>query len=166
VEDAPAPLSAYGRSKLAGEAAVRAVGGPHLVLRTSWLYGAGGRNFVDTIRTLAATRDELRVVCDQTGRPTWSASLARTLLDLLHAGARGTLHACDSGVASWFELAEAVVRGCGCSTRLVPVTAERWGAPAPRPTRSVLDLEETEAILGRPLPHWRTSLEAYLKGNP
>lgn len=164
VDDPPAPPGAYGRSKLAGERAVREAGGPHLVVRTSWLYGAGGRNFVDTIRERALDRGEIRVVHDQRSRPTWAASLARTVLDLVATGARGTLHACDSGTASWLELAEAVVEMCGLETGLVPVTTESWGAPAPRPARSVLDLRATEALLGRPLPHWRTSLKTYLEG--
>lgn len=163
VDDPTAPMGAYGRSKLAGEEAVRGVGGRHLVVRTSWLYGAGGKNFVDTIRTLAATRDELRVVADQRGRPSWSVSVARTFLELLRADARGTLHACDSGSASWLELAEAVLTACGLSARLVPVTTAEWGAPAPRPANSVLDLGRTEALLGHALPHWTTSLNTYLE---
>jgi dTDP-4-dehydrorhamnose reductase len=165
-EDHPSsPLGAYGRSKLAGEEVVRAAGDEHLVLRTSWLYGAGGRNFVDTIRRLAGERDELRVVGDQRGRPTWSASLAVALLDLVHAGGRGTLHACDAGDASWDELAGAVIDLLGLGARLVPVTTAEWGAAAPRPTFSVLALERAEALLGRPFPHWRESLRTYLRGD-
>lgn len=164
VDDPTAPLGAYGRSKVAGEEAVRSTGGPHLVVRTSWLYGAGGDNFVDTIRTLATTGDDLRVVSDQRSRPTWSASLARAVLDLLDAGALGTFHACDAGSASRLELAEAVIALCGLSTRLVSITSAEWGAPAPRPSNSVLDLERTVEALGHPTPHWRVSLESYLQG--
>lgn len=162
----PAPLGAYGRSKLAGEDAVRSAGVDHLIVRTSWLYGSGGRNFVDTIRTLAAERDELRVVSDQRGRPTWSTSLARSVLDLLAADARGTLHACDSGSASWIELARSILEIIGLETRLVPVTTTEWNARAPRPRYSVMALDRAEAILGHPFPHWQESLASYLRGEP
>ena len=164
--DEPAPLGAYGRSKLAGEEAVRALGVAHLIVRTSWLYGSGGRNFVDTIRTLAAERDELRVVSDQRGRPTWSTSLARGVLDLLAEDARGTLHACDSGSASWIELARSILEIIGLEARLVPVTTAEWNARAPRPRYSVMALDRAETILGHPFPHWRESLASYLRGEP
>lgn len=160
--DPPNPLGAYGRSKLSGEYQVKGSGVRHLVVRTSWLYGEGGRNFVDTILRLAGEKEEMRVVADQVGRPTWSRSLARTLLDLLAEGATGTLNACDSGTASWFDLAKATLDIAGHSTRLIPVTSSEWGAPAPRPLYSVLDLGDTEALLGRTLPRWSASLETYL----
>jgi len=162
--DLPSPLGAYGRSKLAGEEAVRAAGDSHLIVRTSWLYGAGGKNFVDTIRTLAAEREELRIVSDQRGRPTWSVSLAQAVLDLLEEGARGTLHACDSGSASWIELARSIIEIIELESRLVPVTSNEWNARAPRPRYSVMALDQAETILGRPFPHWRESLAAYLRG--
>jgi dTDP-4-dehydrorhamnose reductase len=165
VSDPPAPRGVYALSKLAGEEAARSAGGRHLVMRTSWLYGAGGRNFVDTIRRLGQERDEIRVVCDQRGRPTWSRSLAATLLDLVDADASGTVHASDSGSATWDELARATLELAGSSARVVPVSTDTYGAAAPRPAYSVLDLDETEALLGHPLPHWRTSLAAYLGGS-
>lgn len=160
--DPPNPIGAYGRSKLHGEDQVRRSGVPHLVVRTSWLYGEGGRNFVDTILRHAREREELRVVADQIGRPTWSRSLAATLLDLLDKGATGTLNVCDSGTASWFDLAKSTLEIAGLPTRLIPVTSSEWGAPAPRPPYSVLDLRDTEALLGRNLSHWMVSLETYL----
>jgi dTDP-4-dehydrorhamnose reductase len=165
VTDPPAPRGVYASSKLAGEEAVRSTGARHLVIRTSWLYGAAGRNFVDTIRGLGGDRDEIRVVCDQRGRPTWARSLATTLLDLVEGGASGTVHASDSGSATWDELARATLELVGARARVVPVSTETYGAAAPRPAYSVLDLAETEALLGRPLPHWRTSLAAYLGGS-
>lgn len=165
-DDPPSPVGAYGRSKLAGEEAVRAAEGAHLIVRTSWLYGSGGGNFVDTIRRLAAERDELRVVGDQTGRPTWAASLAAGLLDLIEIGATGTVHLSDGGTATWVDLARAVIDIVGLDACIVPVTTEEWGAEAPRPSNSVLDLEATTALLGRPLPHWRTMLEVYLRASP
>jgi dTDP-4-dehydrorhamnose reductase len=163
-DEVPNPLGVYGASKAAGEAEIRLSRGGHLVVRTSWLYGGGGRNFVDTVRTLAAEGRELRVVADQRGRPTWSRSLARTILNLVERGVRGTVHACDAGDATWFELAEAVIRIAGLRASLTPITTAEHHARAPRPAYSVLDLSETEALLDHPLPHWRHSLETYLGG--
>lgn len=163
VTDPPCPLSAYGRSKLAGEAVVQASVGDHLVARTSWLYGAGGGNFVDTMLRLGRERDELRVVGDQTGRPTWAASLAATLVDLMERDAHGVFHVGDEGTATWVDLARATLDLARLTTRVVPVTTHEWGAEAPRPSYSVLDLETTTSLLGEPRPHWRTSLEAYLR---
>jgi dTDP-4-dehydrorhamnose reductase len=161
-DDAPHPLGAYGRSKLAGEMEVRRTPGAHLIVRTSWLYGVGGRNFVDTVRRRASEGRELRVVADQEGRPTWTESLAVTLLDLIGTGASGTLHACDAGHATWYDLARAVVEITGLEVPVVPVSTAEWGARAPRPARSLLDLTATETLLRRPLPHWRRSLMTYL----
>lgn len=164
-EDPPSPLGAYGRSKLAGEEVVRAAAGSHLVVRTSWLYGAGGGNFVDSILRLAGERDELRVVGDQTGRPTWVGGLAAAILDLTAAGASGTVHVSDDGTATWVDLARAALDLTGHTTRIVPVTTDEWGAEAPRPSYSVLDLDATTSLLGEPRPHWRASLESYLREN-
>jgi dTDP-4-dehydrorhamnose reductase len=164
--DRPAPIGAYGRSKLAGEEAVREVDGHHLLIRTSWLYGRGGKNFVDSIRKLARERAELKVVADQLGRPTWGRTLANTLLDLVSSGATGTVHSCDSGTTSWFDLATAIVRIEGLGTHLVPITADQWGSAANRPSYSILDLEKARELLRRPLPHWSTALRTYLGEAP
>jgi dTDP-4-dehydrorhamnose reductase len=164
--DQPNPLGVYGRSKLAGEEAVRGVRGRHLIVRTSWLYGGGGSNFVDTIRNLARERSELRLVADQRSRPTWSRSLARTLLDLAASGVTGTIHGCDSGTASWYELAQAIKAMKGLSVQLVPIPAAEWKAAAPRPLYSVLNLEKAEGVLNRSLPPWEESLQSYLGESP
>jgi dTDP-4-dehydrorhamnose reductase len=165
-DDLPSPGGAYATSKWEGEEAVRSVTERHLIVRTGWLYGRGGRNFVDTIRRLAAERDTLRVVCDQRGRPTWTESLAETLLDLAELECVGTLHACDRGTATWAELAEAVVGLSGLSCRIEPVSTEEWGAAAPRPSYSVLALERAEGVLKRRFPTWRQSLESHLSEEP
>ncbi|HSR42960.1 MAG TPA: dTDP-4-dehydrorhamnose reductase [Longimicrobiales bacterium] len=162
-DDPAAPLGAYGRSKLAGEVAARARAPEHLVVRTSWLYGPGGRNFVDAVLARASRGEPLRVVADQTGRPTWTPSLARTLLELVEAGARGTVHATDGGSATWLELAKAALGGAGLEVPVVAVTSAEWGAAAPRPAYSVLDVGDTEALIGHPLPHWRSSLARHLE---
>lgn len=161
-DDPPRPLGAYGRSKLEGEEVVRRAGGAHIIVRTSWLYGSSGGNFVDSMLRLGRERGDVRVVSDQIGRPTWSASLARGLLDLVSTGAEGTFHLSDDGSATWAELARAIFELSGMRTRVVPVTTEEWGAKAPRPRYSVLDLEPTIALVGSALPHWRSSLASYL----
>ncbi|MBI4539302.1 MAG: dTDP-4-dehydrorhamnose reductase [Gemmatimonadetes bacterium] len=160
--DQPNPINAYGRSKLAGEVAVRESGAGWLIVRTSWLYGRGGRNFVDTILRLARERPRIEVVADQRGRPTWTASLAGTLLDLVAAGAAGVLHAADSGDASWYELALATLERAGMNTPVAAISSAELARPARRPGYSVLDTADTDALLGRAAPHWRTSLARYL----
>lgn len=162
--DPTGPLNAYGRSKLAGEAAAREAGRA-LVVRTSWLYGEGGPNFVDTISRLGRERDVLQVVDDQLGRPTWTGSLARTISELMEARAEGILHAADAGEpVTWYGFAREVLARRGIAARVEPVPSSAFPRPAPRPRYSVLDCSETEAVLGRPLPRWQDALERYLEG--
>jgi dTDP-4-dehydrorhamnose reductase len=161
-EDPVAPLNAYGRSKLAGEEAAREAP-RHLIVRTSWLYGRGGANFVDTITRLAGERESLDVVDDQVGIPTWTASLARTLAALLRVGAEGVLHATDGGPpVTWYGFAREIARLRGLSVRLVPVPTSGFPRPARRPRYSVLDCSRTESLLGARLPDWRTMLAEYV----
>ena len=161
--DAPiAPLNAYGRSKAQGEALVMASGSRWLIVRTSWLYGKGGANFVDAIVARARASDRIQVVDDQVGRPTWSRSLATGLLDLLAAGAAGIHHYADEGVASWFEFAQEIVDVADVRCDVEPVSSELFKRPAPRPSYSVLDLSATRAQLPAPPPHWRDSVRRYL----
>ncbi|MGI9626671.1 MAG: dTDP-4-dehydrorhamnose reductase [Longimicrobiales bacterium] len=164
VDYAPDPINAYGRSKLAGEVAVLSSGVRHLIARTSWLYGAGGNHFVDTMIRLGRVRPRLSVVDDQVGRPTWTNDLANDLVDLVEDGAQGTFHVAGGGSATWFQLAEEALRLAGVEVEVEPVTTEAFGAPAPRPAYSVLDVSATEKRLGREMSDWRTSLRAYLTG--
>lgn len=157
--DEPAPRSAYGRSKLAGERAVAEVGTPHAIVRTAWLYGAGGRNFVDTMLLLAAGQDEVEVVTDQTGCPTWTGHLAPALLDVAERRAEGVHHIAGAGSCTWNELAREVFARAGVDCRVAPTTSERVGRPAPRPAWSVLGSERSDAIR---LPAWPEGLAAYL----
>ncbi|MCA9607467.1 MAG: dTDP-4-dehydrorhamnose reductase [Myxococcales bacterium] len=164
VDRACAPLNAYGRSKRAGEEAVLAsieAGGPHLVVRTSWLYAPWGKNFVLTIAKLAAERPELRVVDDQRGRPTSAQHLAQLSLGLLERGQRGVFHGTDGGECTWFDFASAIAATVAPACRVVPCTSDEYPRPARRPTYSVLDLSRTEAVLG-PMPDWRENLAAVL----
>jgi len=162
-EDDPVnPLSAYGRTKLEGErAAARAR--RHLIARTAWLYGEGA-NFVEAILAqVAAGRDELRVVDDQTGCPTYAEDLAVALLALLERGARGTLHVTNAGATTWFGFAQEIVRQQGVAIRVVPAATAEMPRPARRPRRSVLDGARLAETLGAPLPPWQDALGRYLR---
>ena len=155
--DPAAPLNVYGESKLAGEKAARAAT-RHLVVRTSWLYGAGGPNFVSTILDRARSRVPLRIVGDQRGSPTWTRDLADTLLVLLERDApTGTYHACNQGDTTWFELASTALDLMHLSASVTCVSSSALARPARRPAYSVLDCTATEAIAG-PLRSWREAL--------
>ena len=163
-EEAPTgPQSVYGATKLAGEEAIRASGAAALVLRTSWVYGLRGSNFLLTMRRLAAERDELRIVADQFGVPNWCRELARATARLVGRGmpylARhsGLYHMSAGGVASWFEFARAIV-GDVPRPRVVPITTADYPTPARRPAYAVLSTVRFERTFGFALPHWRASL--------
>ncbi|MGZ4276067.1 MAG: dTDP-4-dehydrorhamnose reductase [Solirubrobacteraceae bacterium] len=158
--DPVGPIGAYGRSKLAGEQAVTAAGGNHAIVRTAWLFGAGGRNFVDTMLALAADRDEVSVVTDQVGSPTWTAHLAEVLVELAERdGDTGIFPAAGSGACSWYDLAVEVFDRAGVGCRVMPTTAEALRRPAPRPAYSVLGTERPEAPV---LPAWQEGVAGYL----
>jgi dTDP-4-dehydrorhamnose reductase len=156
--DFPAPLQEYGRSKLAGERATAGANANNLVVRSSWLFGAGGRNFVETILRLAGERDELRVVDDQVGCPTYAGHLAEALVALAAGAERGVLHAAGAGSCSWFEFAREVLDRAGVDCPVRPCATEEFPRPARRPAYSVLASER-----GSPaLPAWQEGLDAYL----
>ena len=165
-EDAPtAPACVYGRTKLAGEHAVVAAGGEHLIGRTQWVFGPGP-NFVRTILRAAANGGALRVVEDQLGRPTWTTTLARAIFRAVEVGARGRLHLANEGVASFFDLARAVVdegvrRGIHPRVPVLAIPTREMPRPAARPAYGVLGLERARG-LGLVLPHWREALDGYL----
>lgn len=177
-DDVPRPLNAYGRSKLAGDRAVQASGARHLILRTSWVYGAAGKNFLVTIRRLAAERTELRIVNDQVGAPTWCRDIATAtgaiLARELRAGAQsgapsGIYNLSAQGRASWYEFAAAILAEtrapATCARpRLVPIPASEYPTPAARPRNSVLSPDKSQRVLGVELPHWRAGLAACLAG--
>lgn len=172
-ETPPAPRSVYGRTKLEGERVTLASAPEALVARTSWLYGAGGRNFVTAMleRGRAMAREDgagpegaagLRVVDDQRGRPTWARNTAEGILDLFERRVRGVWHVADGGEATWLDLARETFRLCGVEVPIGPVSTAEWGAPAPRPAYSVLDVAGTEALLGRARMDWRDALRRFL----
>jgi dTDP-4-dehydrorhamnose reductase len=163
-EDAPTgPLGVYGASKLEGERAVAASNARALVFRTSWVYGLRGRNFLLTIRRLAAERDELRIVDDQTGVPNWSRALARAtrrVVDLGLAGIAqrtGLYHMSSTGAATWFEFARAIV-GDAARPRVTPIATKDYPTPARRPAYAVLATAKFERTFGFALPSWRDAL--------
>lgn len=165
-DDVRAPLSAYGRSKAAGE---DAAGPDALVVRTAWVYAAGGANFVRTMLRLMREREELHVVADQIGAPTWAPGLASTLLGLVAQGARGIFHHSDAGVASWYDFAVAIHeegRELGLLDRdvsILPIPTSAYPTPAARPLFSLLDTSATRGALGDRVPHWRSNLRTMLK---
>lgn len=161
--DAPIqPLGAYGRSKALGERLVLETAPDALIVRTSWVYAPWGRNFPLTIARLAADRASLKVVNDQTGRPTSAEHLARVTLGLMLRDCTGPYHVCDGGVCTWFDMASFIVEHTGARCTVEPCTTEEFPRPAPRPPYSVLDLSKTEQLLG-PMPLWQDNLTDVLR---
>lgn len=165
-DDARAPISAYGRTKAAGEDHLRAT---DLLVRTAWVYEAGGANFVRTMIRLMKEREELGVVADQIGSPTWATGLARTIWGLIAKGATGTFHHSDDGQTSWHEFAVAIAEeahALGLIDRIPaikPITTADYPTPARRPAFSLLDCSATREFLGdTPVP-WRTNLRLMLE---
>jgi len=169
-EDRPNPLSAYGRSKLLGERAILHSGlERYFIVRTSWLYGPGGKNFVETIIRLAQEREELRIVADQCGSPTFTRDLAQAIFALLETRDYGIYHFSDEGQCSWCEFGREIVDclarsgGQVKTKRVVPIATHEYPLPAPRPVYSVFSKGKYRAVTGREVPHWRESLAAYFR---
>lgn len=165
--DATAPLGVYGASKLAGEEGVRAAGGPHAVLRTSWVFSAHGKNFVTTMLRLGRERDALHIVADQVGGPTPAAAIARACLTvargLTESPARsGTYHFSGAPDVSWADFARVIVAEAELEVDVSDIPSSDYPTPAPRPLNSRLDCAATEAVFGLPRPDWRESLREVL----
>jgi dTDP-4-dehydrorhamnose reductase len=157
------PLSVYGASKLAGEEEVRALCPAHQIVRTAWLFGRDGPNFVLTMLRLARERPELRVVADQEGSPTWTGHLAPAVLRLLELGTPGTYHLTNSGAARRHQWAAAVVDLAGLHTPVIPVSVDEFPLPARRPRSAVLDNRAWRLLGEAPLPDWREGVRGYLR---
>ena len=167
--DLPCPLNVYGRTKLAGEQAIAAAGVPYLIFRTSWVYGMRGKNFLLTMMRLAAERDELRIVADQHGAPTWCRTLADTTACILAQacaagdsgawwrGNSGLYHLTSQGATTWHGFADALLEQAAKRPTLVPIGSNEYPVPAARPSNSQLSCEKLMRRFGR-LPHWRDAL--------
>ncbi len=166
-DDTPQPLSAYGHSKLRGEEAVLCAPGEaqRFVVRTSWVFGPGGKNFPAAILNKAREGGPLSVVDDQTGSPTYTVDLAEALLDLATTpeAESGVYHASNDGHCTWHEFAVAIVAGAGLDVEVGTMSSDELDRPAPRPAWSVLDCDKLTAIRGASLPTWEDALDRYLK---
>ncbi len=173
-DDRPAPISVYGASKLAGEHAVRESGARGIIIRTSWLYGPTGHNFVRTMLRLASERDEVSVVADQRGCPTSTLVLARwtaAIIARLNAANTWplpieTLHLACEGDTTWHGLASAAIRAAGSNTKIIPITASDFGAPASRPKDSRLDSRDSLRRFGLEPERWRDALAEVIAAIP
>jgi dTDP-4-dehydrorhamnose reductase len=161
INDPLAPQSVYGESKAQAEIGIREVVPDACVLRTSWVFGVGGKCFPETILKLAASRKELEVVDDQRGCPTYTIDLARTIVALCRKGARGTVHATNQGECTWFDFARAIVRDGGLSAVVNPTTSDKFVRPAQRPAYSVLSSARLTSF-GLSMPTWQDALRRYL----
>lgn len=168
-EDPVSPASAYGRSKLAGE--TQALKCPSaMVIRTSWLYSAYGNNFVKTILKKAGAGDELKVVCDQTGSPTYAADLASAIMEIIsgtirnsHSFVPGLFQYANEGHCSWYDLAVETVTAAGSQSRVIPVPSSAYPSKVKRPSFSVLDKSKIRDTYNITIPHWRVSLVKCIK---
>ena len=171
--DAPNPLNVYGQTKLAGDEAIQAVGGDYLILRTSWVYGARGANFLLTMLRLAKELPELRIVDDQTGSPTTSECIAQATADILAqvlapsggglAGRSGVYHLTNSGETTWFGFAKAFLSKQPTCPKLTPITTSEYPVPARRPMNSVLSCQRVADAFGVHMPPWDHALELVLE---
>ncbi|SDS80505.1 dTDP-4-dehydrorhamnose reductase [Pseudomonas prosekii] len=175
-DDAPNPLGVYGKSKLAGEQAISAVQGQHLILRTSWVYSTHGRNFLLTMQRLLQEKPEMRIVADQIGAPTWAGTIARSTLALIerwqagNPGAWGTYHLTAQGETSWFGFAQAIgaalrEQGKPCA-HLLPIPSSDYPTPAARPLNSRLDCSRLQREWGVSQADWQTALRECLAEQP
>ena len=166
-EDTPDPASAYGRSKLKGEEALKNISGNIAIVRTSWLVSSFGKNFVRTISRLSAEKEELKVVFDQVANPTYAGDLVRAVMMLIEKqkdleGVR-IYHFSNEGVCSWYDLAHAMVEMSGNKCRIMPVRSSEFPQKAPRPPFSTLDKAKIKKETGMEIPHWRDSLAEIIK---
>jgi dTDP-4-dehydrorhamnose reductase len=158
--DAVGPLGVYGETKLAGERAIVAANPAHAIVRTAWLFGAGGRNFVDTMLALGTQRAEVSVVTDQVGCPTWTGHLAGALVELAERPQEtGIHHIAGGGSCSWNELALEIFERAGVDCRVLPTTSDQFVRPATRPAYSVLGSERRHPLV---LPPWQDGVSEYL----
>jgi len=161
IEDARNPINVYGGSKAGAEAGILQVLPNACIVRTSWLFGVGGKCFPDSILPAASTRPHIEVVTDQRGCPTYTIDLAETIIQLCRRGAAGIVHVTNSGACSWFEFAQEIVRAAGLTTSVLPTSSDKFLRPARRPANSVLSPASLSGY-GLRMPDWRDALRRYL----
>ena len=161
-DDATAPLNLYGKSKLLGEKAVCETTDKHFIVRTSWVFGKNGNNFVKTMLRLGAEREQFTVVNDQFGSPTYTKDLSVLLTDMIVTDKFGTYHAANEGFCSWYEFAGAIMEKAGLDCRVLPVSSDQYPSRARRPSNSRLSKEKLTANGFQRLPPWEDALRRYL----
>lgn len=158
------PINVYGMSKYRSETMIKSMLEKYFIVRTSWLFGPNGRNFVKAILKKAETADKLTVVCDQIGSPTYAPDLARLLVDMAEMDKFGIYHATNEGICSWYEFACEILKLAGkTNVTVIPVTSEEYAAKAARPKNSRLSKDKLDEHGFERLPHWRDSLKKYIK---
>ena len=162
-DDPTGPLSVYGRTKLAGEKAVKELLTRYYIVRISWVFGLNGNNFIKTMLRLSETNDIVRVVADQIGSPTYTADLAPLLCDMIATEKYGTYHATNEGVCSWADLAEEVFRQAGKNTKVQRISTAEYPTRAVRPLNSRMSKEKLIQQGFAPMPDWREAVRNYLK---
>ena len=164
-DDSPHPLNVYGSSKLLGEQYIQKTLRDHLIIRTEWLFGHHGKNFVETILQKAGRREDLKVVNDQRGSPTFTKDLSWAISCLLEKGARGILHVTNSGSCTWYELARRILQEKRIhDISLTSLSSAKLARPAQRPANSVLDCQKLEQLLGQEMRPWEEALHEYCAG--
>jgi dTDP-4-dehydrorhamnose reductase len=163
IDDPPNPIGAYGSSKLLGERYVLDMLTKFYLLRTSWLFGLKGRNFIETMLSLGQRQGWVKVVNDERGCPTWTRHLAQAAIDLAETHQYGIYHATNSEPTTWFDFAVEIFRLSDMKVDMTPITAAEFARPAKRPANSVLDPHPLSRVLGREMPPWREALREYLE---
>lgn len=162
-DDPPDPINWYGRTKLEGEKQTRDACPDALIVRIQWLYGPEGKNFVETMLRLAEERDELRVVDDQRGAPTYTVDLARAIRTLIEGKHQGVYNVANSGETTWFDFAREIMARTGKNVPVVPISTDEYPTPVKRPGNSVLDMTKFQTDTGMIMPSWQEGLDAYLR---
>ena len=163
IDDAPNPINAYGRSKVAGEKHIRKLLKKFYIVRTSWLFGLHGVNFVETMLDIAKRQKSVSVVNDQSGCPTWTVHLSQAVAELIETERYGMYHVTNYGSATWYEFAGEIFRLSGSDINVIPVTSEEFPRLAKRPHNGILDLHPLPDMLKRNMPSWQEALGEYLK---
>jgi dTDP-4-dehydrorhamnose reductase len=163
IHDKPNPINAYGRSKLAGEKHILKLLDQFYIVRTSWLFGLHGNNFIETMLGLAKSKKSINVVNDQSGCPTWTVHLSEAIADLIATKRYGSYNITNSGSVTWYDFAREIFRLSGIDIKVTPVTSGRFPRPARRPANSVLDPNPLPDVLKREMPTWQQALKEYLQ---